>query len=263
MLNPPTHVEPDRTLFPPLARAFSLVPLALAAMGTANAFAQSPEATASDAQPAAPPASTKAAPPARRPYYPPPPPYYYAPPPYYYYPPPPGYPPPPPDVPPAPRREPTFLVGSLAAGGGTPYGMIGGGFTFGFDYLSVIAGAGSALFKGFGWGAGLRAHVLDTSHRWRPHFTAVYGTTCLYKVAGAFSNVVYWSGVLRGFGFYAGVDHDFGEIGAWFATYGLGYITHEDLPASVRNAIGASPEFGWSGGFIDIEVAIGYRFGGK
>ena len=43
----------------------------------------------------------------------------------------------------------------------------------------------------------------------------------------------------------------------------MGYITHEDLPASVKNAIGASPEFGWSGGFIDIEVAIGYRFGGK
>lgn len=258
MLNPTTHVEIDRTFFPrSLARAFSLVPLALAAMETTNAFAQSPEATTSDAQPVAPPASTKAAPPARRPYYPPPPPYYYAPPPYYYAPP-----PPPPDVPPAPRREPTFLVGSLAVGGGTPYGMIGGGFTFGFDYLSVIAGAGSAFFKGFGWGAGLRAHVLDTSHRWRPHFTAVYGTTCVYEISGL-GGFVYWSGVLRGFGFYAGVDHDFGDPGAWFATYGLGYITHEDLPASVRNAIGASPEFGWSGGFIDIEVAIGYRFGGK
>ena len=256
MLNPPTHVELDRTLFPrPLARAFSLLPLALAAMGTANAFAQSPEATTSDAQPVAPPASTKAAPPARLPYYPPPPPYYY-------YAAPPGYPPPPPDVPPAPRREPTLLVGSLAFGGGTPYGMIGGGFTFGFDYLSVIAGAGSALFKGFGWGAGLRAHFLDTGHRWRPHFTAVYGTTCLYEISGL-GGFVYWSGVLRGFGFYAGVDHDFGDPGAWFATYGLGYITHEDLPASVRNAVGGSPEFGWSGGFIDIEVAIGYRFGGK
>jgi hypothetical protein len=140
--------------------------------------------------------------------------------------------------------------------------MIGGGFTLGFDYLSVIAGAGSAFFKGFGWGVGLRAHFLDTSHRWRPHFTAVYGTTCLYEISGL-GGFVYWSGVLRGFGFYAGVDHDFGDPGAWFATYGLGYITHEDLPASVRNAIGGSPEFGWSGGFIDIEVAIGYRFGGK
>jgi hypothetical protein len=136
---------------------------------------------------------------------------------------------------------------------------MGGGGTFGFDYVSVIAGVGSALFEGLGWGAGLRVHVLDTSHYWRPHFTAVYGTTCVYKIAGAFGPGG-WTGVLRGFGFYLGIDQDFGEPGSWFATYGIGYITHEDVPAYVKDAIGGSPGTGRQ---IDILVAFGYRFGGK
>ncbi len=260
MLNLPTRAD-SAFFLRSLARAFSLGALALVAMGTASAFAQPPAAAAAGptratAAPAFQPATSDAQPTAQpaQPYYP-------APPPYYYPAPPPGYSAlrPNPTASPAPRPEPTFLVASLALGLGTPYGIIGGGFTLGFDYLSVIAGVGSALFEGLGYGAGLRAHFLDTSHRWRPHFTAVYGTTCIYRMPSFYSGAQS-SGVLRGFGFYLGIDQDFGEPGAWFATYGLGYITHEELPASVRNAIGGSPQLDMP---IDILVAFGYRFGGK
>jgi hypothetical protein len=123
------------------------------------------------------------------------------------------------------------------------------------DYFSVMAGAGTAL-EGPGYAAGVRIHFLDTSHKFRPHFTAVYGTTAAYKISGS----VDLKGTLRGFAFYAGVDHDVGEPGDFFLTYGIGYITHEDFPASVKNVVGDMPSLGTP---IKLLFAFGYRFGGK
>jgi hypothetical protein len=267
MTNTPTYAE-SSFLSGSLARAFALVPLALFAMGTTNAFAQSPAAAAppagspqapptpaaapaeSAAQPAAPPVQPM--PPTAQPPAPVPQPYYPAPPP--------GYPQPRPYpvVQPAPPREPSFLSGSLAGGFGIPYGVIGGGFTFGFDYLSLIAGAGTTVYAGPGYSAGLRLHFLDTSNRWRPHLTAVYGTTTAYKVTMIGGTDM--TGVLHGFAFYAGVDQDFGELGGWFATYGIGVITHEKFPTSVTDALGYTPD---AGNPVKFMVAFGYRFGGQ
>ena len=263
MSNAPTYANPESTLFPrSLLRAFSLIPLALAAMGTASAFAQSPAAAVPPdgptipapatyaAQPAAPPAqpmpvTAQPAAPVPQPYYPAPPP---------------GYPPPRlyPAVEPAPRREPSFLSGSIAGGLGIPYGVLGGGVSFGFDYLSLIGGVGTTVFAGAGYSGGLRLYFLDTSHHWRPHFTAVYGTTTYYRITVIGGDDM--TGVLRGFAFYAGVDQDFGELGAWFATYGVGVITHEKFPASVTNALGYTPDLSNP---VKFMIGFGYRFGGQ
>jgi hypothetical protein len=148
----------------------------------------------------------------------------------------------------------------VGVGLGVPYGVLGGAVTLGFDYLAVIAGVGTTVVAGAGYGIGVRAYFLDSGNRLRPHFTAVWGTTAAYKISGA----VDMTGVLTGYGFYAGMDHDFGVLGDWYATYGLGYITHKDLPASVvstLNAYGVSkPDMGTP---IKAMFSIGYRFGGK
>jgi hypothetical protein len=163
-------------------------------------------------------------------------------------------------APPAPKRDPSFFVSSVGGGLGVPYGVLGGAVTVGFDYLSLMVGGGTTIVAGAGYGLGLRAYFLDSGHKLRPHFTAVWGTTAAYAISG----VVDMKGVLTGFGFYAGLDHDFGEPGGFFATYGLGYITHQDLPASVvatLNEYGVDkPDMGIP---IKAMIAIGYRFGGK
>lgn len=62
-------------------------------------------------------------------------------------------------------------------------------------------------------------------------------------------------GVLTGFGFYTGLDHDFGRLGDWYATYGLGYLTHGDLPYGLTASDVGMP--------LKVMFSIGYRFDGK
>jgi hypothetical protein len=193
------------------------------------------EPTSDTAQPQAP--APRPNYPAPRPRHPPPPPY-------------PNY-----EAPP-PESEASFLSGTIAVGLGVPYGVLGFGASFGFDYLQIIGGGGTTVFGGPGYAGGLRLHFLDTSHKWRPHFTAVYGTTTYYEISGSYSA----SGVLRGFGFYLGVDQDFGDLGGWFGTYGVGIITHEDFPSEVTNGLGYTPSTGVP---IKFMVGFGYRFGGQ
>jgi hypothetical protein len=164
-----------------------------------------------------------------------------------------------PEAPTASSESSTFS-GSIAAGLGIPYGVLGGGFTLGIDYAQLIAGVGTSIYAGAGYSAGLRLHILDSSHSWRPHLTAVYGTTAIYKISGA----VDLKGVLRGFAVYVGVDQDVGEPGGFFMTYGVGFITHEALPASVKNTLANYGEKEPSMGVpIKFLIAVGYRFGGK
>jgi len=142
-------------------------------------------------------------------------------------------------------------VGSVGFGLGVPYGVLGGAVTLGFDYLAIIAGVGTTVVAGAGYGLGVRAYFLDSGHKVRPHVTAVWGTTAAYQITGA----VEMTGVLTGFGFYAGLDHDIGEPGDWYATYGLGYITHESLPYGLTASDVGTP--------IKAMFSMGYRFGGK
>jgi hypothetical protein len=148
-------------------------------------------------------------------------------------------------APPEPRREPSLLVGSVGFGMGVPYGVFGGAVTLGFDYLALIAGVGTTVVAGAGYGVGARIYLVHSGHEFRPHLTAVWGTTATYQ------NGTYpaWPSVVTGVGFYAGLDHDFGEAGGWYATYGLGYITH----------LSESPP----GTPIDAMFGLGYRFGGR
>jgi hypothetical protein len=154
-----------------------------------------------------------------------------------------------------------FFSASLNLGIGVPYGVFGGAITAGMDYFALMAGAGSTIFAGFGYGIGARVYFMDTSpHYVRPHFTAVWGTTALYRISGD----VDMNGTLRGFGFYAGLDQDVGEPGGLFLSYGVGYITHEGLPSKVTNVLEEhgqkEPNMGIP---IKVFFAAGYRFGGQ
>jgi hypothetical protein len=53
----------------------------------------------------------------------------------------------------------------------------------------------------------------------------------------------------------ARLDHDVGIPGDWYLTYGLGYITHEDLPMGLTPTDVGMP--------IKAMFSVGYRFGGK
>jgi hypothetical protein len=160
----------------------------------------------------------------------------------------------------APKREPSFFVGSLSVGLGVPYGVLGGAVNVGMDYVTLMVGGGTSVYSGGAYALGLRLYFLNTSHKFRPHFTGVWGTTAAYK----FSGDVDLKGTLHGFGFYGGLDHDVGEMGDFFLTYGIGYITHEDFPASVKSAFdryGKDPPS--AGTPIKFLFAAGYRFGGQ
>jgi hypothetical protein len=150
-------------------------------------------------------------------------------------------------APPQPEHEPSLFVASVGFGMGVPYGVFGGAVTLGFDYLALTVGLGTTVVAGAGYGFGARIYFVDSGHEFRPHVTAVWGTTAVYQNGEYESSF----GVVRGFGFYVGLDHDVGLPGGWYMTYGLGYITYGDkTPAS-------------SDAPINAMLALGYRFGGK
>lgn len=158
----------------------------------------------------------------------------------------------------APTHQPSVISGSVNGGFGIPYGGIGGQVTLGFDYLAVSAGAGT-VFYGSGWSVGARVYLADTSHKFRPHLTAVYGTTAAYQITVIGGTDL--QGTMKGFGFYAGLDHDVGDPGAFFMTYGVGVITHEDFPQEVKNLVSSDKLD--AGTPVKIMVGVGYRFGGQ
>jgi hypothetical protein len=137
---------------------------------------------------------------------------------------------------------------------------LGGAVNLGMDYFTLMAGGGTSIVAGAGYALGLRLYFLDTGHKYRPHVTAVWGTTAAYKISGS----VDMKGTLHGFGFFGGIDQDIGAPGDFFLTYGVGYITHEDLPDDVLatlNRYGVDePDMGVP---IKFLFAFGYRFGGK
>ena len=146
-----------------------------------------------------------------------------------------------------PKHEPSLFVGSVGFGMGVPYGVFGGAITLGFDYLALMAGFGSTIIAGAGYGFGARVYLVDSGHTWRPHLTAVWGTTGTY-LYGDYSSA---SLVITGFGFYAGLDQDVGEPGGWYTTYGLGYITLGGHSTSGKDVP------------INAMIGVGYRFGGR
>ena len=152
------------------------------------------------------------------------------------------------------------VLGKIGIGLGVSYGVIGAGAEIGTQYIAVVGGVGTlAVISGGGWGIGGRAYFLNSTHKWRPHLTIIYGTTALYSISGA----VEAEGALKGMGIYLGVDQDVGKIGGFSFTYGLGFITHEDIPQDVTNRVSAAggslPSFGAP---IKIMVGCNYRFGG-
>ena len=123
----------------------------------------------------------------------------------------------------------TFV--KLGAGLGIPYGGFGAAAEIGTSYVSVLGGVGSLVY-GPGWSVGGRVYALPPEKVWRPHATVVYGATTFYKITGAYET----NGILKGFGIYLGVDQDIGRPGGSVMTYGLGYVTHESLPAGLTES---------------------------
>jgi|WetSurMetagenome_2_1015567.scaffolds.fasta_scaffold587660_1 hypothetical protein len=130
---------------------------------------------------------------------------------------------------------------------GIPYGVFGGAVSLGFDYLALIASIGTTVVGGAGYAVGARIYFADSGHEFRPHLTAVWGTTATFQT-GSYDS---WSQEVTGFAFYAGIDQDLGEPGAWYATYGLGYVTYGS----------ASPPS--SPVPVNLMIGLGYRLGGK
>jgi len=152
------------------------------------------------------------------------------------------------------------VLGKIGIGFGIPYGVLGFGGEIGAQYFSVVGGIGTmSVISDPGWSIGGRVYVLNSTHRFRPHLTVVYGTTVAYSISGA----VVASGALNGMGIFLGGDHDIGKIGGFVLTYGIGYITHEDFPQSVKDALAQTgnslPDVGTP---VKICVGINYRFGG-
>jgi hypothetical protein len=134
------------------------------------------------------------------------------------------------------------------------------------DYLTAVAGAGTLIFSGPGWAVGGRAYALDWTHKFRPHFTATYGTTAVWTLLAAKDDpsTSVADGVLNGLGLFLGLDHDLGAPGGFIATYGVGYITHEELPAHAKALFAengdSDPDLGAP---IKIMLGIGYQFSGN
>jgi hypothetical protein len=128
-----------------------------------------------------------------------------------------------------------------------PYGVLGAGIDIGISNFSLVAGLGTAL-EGVGWSAGARYYFFNQTRRFRPHFTAVYGTTMIVDVMGGNGYTV------NGFGFYASVDHNlFNPPGGLILTYGVGLITNEPPGPGVED-----PRFS-----VKVMFGVNYRLGGR
>jgi hypothetical protein len=152
------------------------------------------------------------------------------------------------------------LIVKAGAGLGIPYGILGVGAEVGMPYISVLGGVGTAI-NGTGWSVGARAYVLPPGNYWRPHATLVYGTTATYDITVINGSVTTDNtGVLKGLGIYLGVDQDIGRPGGSVMTYGVGYITHESLPAGVipPGYSESDVDYGWP---IKLMVAWNWQFG--
>jgi opacity protein-like surface antigen len=139
------------------------------------------------------------------------------------------------------------LAVKVGVGAGVPYGVLGVGIDVGIPHFSLVGGFGTTAYGPVGWSAGVRAYLFDRTRRFRPHLTAVYGTTMIVDVVGGDSYTV------NGFGFYASLDHDIGPIGGLILTYGIGLVTNEPPGAGVED-----PRFS-----VKVMFGLNYRFGGR
>ena len=143
--------------------------------------------------------------------------------------------------PPTAQQTDTGLAVKAGVGMGVPYGILGLGIDIGIPYFSLVAGVGTAL-EGVGWGTGVRVYFVDRTHRFRPHLTAMYGTTMIVKARGT----------VNGFAFYAGLDHDIGPRGGLILSYGAGVLTNEYPGWGIKD-----PRFSFK-----VMFGINYRFRG-
>ena len=139
------------------------------------------------------------------------------------------------------------LAVKVGVGAGVPYCVLGAGVDVGIPHFSIVGGFGTTAYGPIGWSAGVRVYLFDRTRRFRPHMTAVYGTTLIVDVVGGDSYTV------NGFAFYASLDHDIGPIGGLILTYGIGVLTNEVPPAGAPD-----PQV-----FIRVMFGLNYRFGGR
>lgn len=147
---------------------------------------------------------------------------------------------------PAQQTQMNFAL-KVGVGLGVPYGVLGAGIDIGISNFSLVAGLGTAL-EGLGWSAGARYYFFNQTRRFRPHFTAVYGTTMIVDVVGGTGYTV------NGFGFYASVDHNlFDPPDGLILTYGVGLITNEPPGPGAED-----PRFS-----VKVMFGVNYRLSGR
>jgi hypothetical protein len=152
------------------------------------------------------------------------------------------------------------IIAKAGFGIGVPYGVFGGGAEIGNQYFAVMGGFGNGVIvPEMTWSLGLKAYFKNSSNKWRPNVAALYGITGMYLITGA----VEAQGLLKGMAFYLSTDHDVGNPGSFVFSYGVGFITHDDIPKSVirdLDAAGAkAPDLGLP---IKLTVGLNYRFEG-
>jgi hypothetical protein len=150
-----------------------------------------------------------------------------------------------------------------------PYGLLGLGAEVGTQYFALVGGIGTAILAGPGWSVGGRVYFLNSTHRFRPHVTVVYGSTKGYDIRidswvnGTQVSSQEYTGTVSGVGILIGGDHDIGKIGGLILTYGIGYVTFGDYSQDVKDAYkthGESPSD--LGSHFTFNIGINYRFGG-
>jgi len=133
-------------------------------------------------------------------------------------------------------------IGSVGAGFGVPYGILGIGVEFNaLPILSLNGGLGTTIFSGVGWNVGARAYFRKPGPVWRPRISAFYGINGVY--AEDFGDPDNAS--------YAGLTVGLGQLFLW-QQHGfdldLMYIINSELYDVIP------------GDYVRFKINVGYRF---
>lgn len=133
-------------------------------------------------------------------------------------------------------------IGTVGAGFGVPYGILGVGLEINaLPYLSLNGGLGTTIFSGVGWNVGARGYFRKPGPVWRPRISAFYGINGIY--AEDFGHPANAS--------YTGVTVGVGQLFLW-QQHGfdldLMYIINSELYDAIP------------GDYVRIKINVGYRF---
>jgi hypothetical protein len=126
-----------------------------------------------------------------------------------------------------------FLL-RVGAGTGSVYGgWFGAGMETGFQYFTLIGGAG--FIPGyFSWSAGCRIYLLDPSYPLRFSLNATYGPVYVYSVSDGSGE---HKGVVNGYSPGIIIVHSLGKKRVVSLSYGISAWIREPIPQSDRRSV--------------------------